>query len=142
MNTTIENHEYDFDSSFNALMIPSGHIYLAVLNAAIELNLFDIIGKGSSKGMSPSEIVSKIPYTHTDKAGQRLDRMLFLLANYSLLTCSSMKLDQYGRTERLYGLSPLGRYLFQIEENDEASGVSILKLTGHPTYLKVWYVYI
>ncbi|XP_028781370.1 isoliquiritigenin 2'-O-methyltransferase-like [Neltuma alba] len=73
----MENHEYDIDSYLNAMMLPCGHIYLAVLKAAIELNLFEITGNNgsSSKGMSPFEIASKLPNKYTG-ADHHLDRML------------------------------------------------------------------
>ncbi|XP_028781371.1 isoliquiritigenin 2'-O-methyltransferase-like [Neltuma alba] len=136
MSTNIENHEYDSNSSsFNPMMLPTDHIYLAVLNAAIELNLFEIIGKGSPKGMSSSEIASKLENPHASMAN-RLDRMLFLLSNYSLLICSYNKLDQPDKIERLYSISPHGKYL--IVEKDETSCVRFFKLCNHPTYIKIW----
>ncbi|XP_028781369.1 isoliquiritigenin 2'-O-methyltransferase-like [Neltuma alba] len=130
MSTKIENHEYDSSSSLNSLLLASDPIYLAVLNAAIELNLFEIIGKGNPKGMSPSEIASKLENPYAGMA-RRLDRMLFLLSNYSLLTCSSNKLN-----ERFYALSPSGKYL--IPDEDETSSIVFFKLCNHPAYVKIW----
>ncbi|XP_028781377.1 isoliquiritigenin 2'-O-methyltransferase-like [Neltuma alba] len=74
MSTNIENHEYDSNSSLNPLVLASDPIYLAVLNAAIDLNLFEIIGKGSPEGMSPSKIASKLENPYAGMA-RRLDRM-------------------------------------------------------------------
>ncbi|XP_054806248.1 isoliquiritigenin 2'-O-methyltransferase-like [Prosopis cineraria] len=129
----IENHEGDdANSSFNPMMLSAYQIFLAVLNAAVELNLFEIIGKGNPEGMSPSEIAIKLPNPHASMAW-RLDRMLFLLANYSLLTCSSNKLYQYGGIERLYGLSLASKYLIPNKD-----GASCISLCWHPTYVEIW----
>ncbi|XP_028775750.1 isoliquiritigenin 2'-O-methyltransferase-like [Neltuma alba] len=135
MDANNENQEHASVCSFNPMMLSTDHVYLAVLNAAIELNLFEIIGKGSPKGMSASEIASKLGTPHAGMA-HRLDRMLFLLSNYSFLTCSSNKLDQHGKIERLYGLSPGGKYL--ITNEDETSYVRLFKLCNHPTFIKIW----
>ncbi|XP_028782863.1 isoliquiritigenin 2'-O-methyltransferase-like [Neltuma alba] len=132
MSPTMENnHEYDV--SLDAMMLASAMIYPAVLNAAIELNLFKIIGEGSPKGMSPSEVASKLPNPHADTA-RRLDRLLCLLASHSVLTCSSKKLDD-GTTERLYALSPTGKYL--VPDEDGVSYASVSLLSYHPAYIKV-----
>ena len=135
MSTTTEHRESDSNSSFNPLLMPADHVYLAVLNVAIELNLFEIISKGSFKGMSSSEIASQLPNPHASMAG-RLDRMLFLLSNYSLLTCSSKNIDDHGRIERVYALSHRGKYL--IPDEDGASCVRFFKLCNHPSHIKIW----
>ena len=128
-----KNHEYD--ASLHALLLAATQPYPAVLNAAIELNLFKIIGEGSPKGMSPSEIASKLPNPH-DSTARRLDRLLFLLACHSVLTCSSSNhVDDDGRVERLYSLSPVGKYMFPNEVG--ASYASISNLFNHPAYMKV-----
>ena len=117
------------------IMLVADQFFHAVLNEAIELNLFEIIGKGGSKSMSPSEIASKLPNPYEDMAC-RLDRVLFLLSNYSLLTCSFRKTDEHGRIERLYALSPTGKYL--IPDEDGFSFVNSFKLFSHPAYRKLW----
>lgn len=134
MSASLANHEQDADNSFNAMMLPAHQVYHAVLNAAIELNLFEIIGKGGSKFMSSSEIVSKLPNPHAGMV-HRLDRMLVLLASYSLLTCS-LKVEQDGKIERLYGLSHVGEYL--ISDEDGTFCVRLFKLYCHPVFMKIW----
>ncbi|KAK4255959.1 hypothetical protein QN277_008883 [Acacia crassicarpa] len=135
MGSNMENNHDEYDVSLHALLLASAQLYPAVLNAAIELNLFKIIGEGSPKGMSPTEIASKLPNPRDNMAG-RLDRLLFLLASHSVLTCSSSnKVDDDGRTERLYALSPAGKYMFPNEV--EASYASVSNLCNHPAYVKV-----
>ena len=135
MSTTTEHRESNSDFSLNPLLMPADHVYLAVLNVAIELNLFEIISKGCSKGMSSSEIASQLPNPHASMAG-RLDRMLFLLSNYSLLTCSSKNIDEHGRIERVYALTNRCKYL--ISDEDGASCVRFFKFCYHPTHIKIW----
>ncbi|KAI9098371.1 hypothetical protein K1719_024996 [Acacia pycnantha] len=130
----MENNDDEYDVSLDAMLLSGAQLYPAVLNAAIELNLFKIIGEGSPKGMSPSEIASQLPNPHADTV-RRLDRLLFLLTTHSVLTCSSsMKLDD-GSNERLFALSPTGKYMFPDE--DGVSYASLSKLNYHPTYVKV-----
>ncbi|XP_054781969.1 isoliquiritigenin 2'-O-methyltransferase-like [Prosopis cineraria] len=129
----MDNHD-QCDVSLDAMLLVSGQLYLAVLNAAIELDLFKIIGEGNPKGMSPSEIASKLPNAHADTV-RRLDRLLCLLASHSVLTCSSRKVDEDGRIERLYDLSPTDKYMFPDE--DGVSYASVSRLSYHPAYIKV-----
>ncbi|KAI9070482.1 hypothetical protein K1719_047555 [Acacia pycnantha] len=86
--------------------------------------------------MSSSEIASQLPNPH---AGHhivgRLDRLLYLLATHSVLTCSSNKVDDNGRTERLYALSPTGKYL--LPDKDGASYASVSNIAYHPANMKV-----
>lgn len=136
MSNNTENHEYDVN--LEAMLLSSAYVYPAVLNAAIELNLFEIISKGSPKGMSPSDIASKLPNSRPATVG-RLDRLLFLLSTYSLLTCSSSEKscdEDGGVVERLYGLSPIAKYL--VPDEDGASYAAISRFNYHPTLTKVW----
>lgn len=138
MSKTTENGEYS--ACLDAMLLSTGQVYPSVLNAAIELNLFEIIGQGNPKGMSPSEIASKLSNPQADSV-RRLDRVLFLLASYSLLTYSSNKVHhQDGTVERLYALSPTGKCLLTTRDGDDdgASYAALSKLCCHPTFVKVW----
>ncbi|XP_054777202.1 isoliquiritigenin 2'-O-methyltransferase-like [Prosopis cineraria] len=95
----------------SAMLLTTNQVYPAVLNAAIELNLFDILAnKASPPGsfMSAAEIASHLPSRHLDTP-DRLERMLRLLASYTLLTCSSRDIPD-GSSITVYGLSPVGKY--------------------------------
>ncbi|XP_054781658.1 isoliquiritigenin 2'-O-methyltransferase-like [Prosopis cineraria] len=133
MSPTMDNHG-QYDVSLDAMLLASAQLYPAVLNAAIELDLFKIIGEGNPEGMSPSEIASGLPNPHADTV-RRLDRLLCLLASHSVLTSSSRKVDEDGRIERLYALSPIGKYMFPDE--DGVSYASVSRLSYHPAYIKV-----
>lgn len=122
----------------SAMVLTTNLVYPAVLNAAIDLNLFDIIAKATPPGafMSPSEIASNLPTStqHSDLSN-RLDRMLRLLVSYSVLT-SSTRTAEDGGSERVYGLSMVGKYLVP----DESRGylASFTTFLCYPALLQVW----
>lgn len=106
-----------------------------VLNAAVELDLFDIIAKaGMGKEVSPHEIASHLP-THNPDAPSMIDRMLCLLSSFSLLTCS-LHTSEDGRTERLYGLTPAGK-LF-VKDRDGGSLAPLVLLGLHRVSVESW----
>jgi caffeic acid 3-O-methyltransferase len=147
MGSTTENQLWDKPSNINeidddaclyALMLSISHVFPMALNAAIELNVFDIIAsRANGDGyMSPSEIASQLPTKNPD-APSLLDRMLRLLASHSLLT-SSIRTCEDGRVERLYGLSPAGKFYAQNEDGGYVGSLALL--TFHRKVAKVWYV--
>ena len=84
-----EEQNDDYDSSvLSAMLLRSNQIFSAALNAAIELNLFDIIAEEGGRHVSAYEVASRFPSSsqHKDLAS-RIDRLLRLLANHSLLNC-------------------------------------------------------
>ncbi|MCI38920.1 isoliquiritigenin 2'-O-methyltransferase, partial [Trifolium medium] len=103
-----------------------------------DLNLFEIIAKATPPGafMSPSEIASKLPPStqHSDLSN-RLDRMLRLLASYSVLT-STTRTTEHGSTERVYGLSMVGKYL--VPDESRGSLASFTTFMCYPALLQVW----
>ncbi|KAK7323379.1 hypothetical protein VNO77_26851 [Canavalia gladiata] len=101
-------------------------VFSAVLNATLQLNLFEKIAKAnSSSGVSACEVASMLPTQHPELP-KKLDRMLCLLASHSLLNCSTRK-NEDGDTERLYQLSLSGKYFV----NEEMKGC----VASHPTFL-------
>jgi hypothetical protein len=131
-------NEEDDDACLYAMLLSSSHIFPMVLNAAIDLNLFEIIARaGPDVYMSPSEIASQLPTQHPD-APYMLDRMLRLLASNSLLTCS-MSTREDGSVERLYGVSPAGK--FYVQNEDGGSMDSISSFACHRATVEVLYVY-
>lgn len=131
----------DDDAVLHAMLLSSSRVIPMVLNAAIELNLFDIIDSGANRDgyMSPSEISSQLPTKNPDGAPFLLDRMLRLLASYSLLTFS-MRTCEDGRVERLYGLSPTGKFYVRNEHGAYLGSLALLNF--YEKEADVWYVYI
>ena len=66
------------------------------------------------------------------------NRMLRLLASNSLLTCS-MSTRKDGSVERLYGVSPAGK--FYVQNEDGGSMDSISSFACHRATVEVLYVY-
>ena len=130
----------DDNACLYAMHLSTSHIFPMALTAAIELNLFDIIASRANRDayMSPSEIASQLP-TKNPNAPFLLDRMLRFLATYSLLTCS-VRTCEDGRVERLYGLSPAGKFFAQNEDGGLLSSMTLLN--SHPNVAEVWYVRI
>jgi len=121
--------EEEDEAVINAMLLSTSQVFPSMLNAAIELNLFEIIAKANA-AISVPEIASKVPTQHLD----RLQRMLRFLANYSLLTCSTHTND--GSIETTYGLSSVGKYF--VSDETRGSLDSITTLCHHPTTLKLW----
>jgi len=107
-----------------------------VLKTVLELDVLEIIKKaGPDAQLSPVEIVAQLP-TQNPEAPSMMDRMLRLLASYSVLTCSLRTLSD-GRVERLYGLAPVCKYFTKDEDG--------LSLTSHSLFcqdevsMECWY---
>ncbi|KAF7820059.1 isoliquiritigenin 2'-O-methyltransferase-like [Senna tora] len=117
-----------------SMMVP------AVLKAALELKIFDIMDKeaGNKKMMSPSQIASHLPVSPYPNLTLKLDRMLRLLASHSLLTCS-LQTDEKGNSERIYGLSPAGK-LFVLSD-DGHNFATFNKMVNYPVVVNTWLNY-
>ncbi|XP_057736896.1 isoliquiritigenin 2'-O-methyltransferase-like [Arachis stenosperma] len=128
-NNNNNNSKEEYDDAFTkAASFAFAQVFPAILNAAIDMNLFDIISKAeSSLGMSASEIASKIPNQHSEM-GSRLERMLPSLVARSLLTCSIRTINEDGDTERIYAVSPVGKY-YTSTHHDEQGGSWIVMST-------------
>lgn len=69
------------------MQLVSALVLLMVLKSAIELGVLEIIAKaGPGALLSPSEIATRLQ-TDNPEAPLVLDRILHLLASYSILTC-------------------------------------------------------
>lgn len=140
-----ENHaetptpKIDDTDTLSAMVLGANIVFPAALNAAIELNLFEIIAKENSPDsggfMSVLEIASKLPTQHSDLPN-RLDRLLCLLASYSLLTVST-RTDEDGNEVRVYGISASGKY-FVCDENGGGYLASFTSFLCHRALLGVW----
>lgn len=81
-----------------------------IIKSAFELKILDMISElKDGASISPTEIASKIGAKNPN-APVLLDRMLRLLASYSVLTCKLQK-GEDGTQTRVYGPAPLCKYL-------------------------------
>ncbi|CAL5191161.1 unnamed protein product [Lathyrus oleraceus] len=130
--TVTPQTETDDSDTLLAMVLGANLVFPAVLNAAIELKLFEIIG---NEFMSAIEIASKLPAQHSDLPN-RLERMLYMLASYSLLSVSSCTNDD-GSKVRVYGVTRSGKY-FVNDENDGGYLGSFTSFMCHRALLGVW----
>nr|AAD48913.1 caffeate O-methyltransferase [Liquidambar styraciflua] len=119
-----------------AMQLTSASVLPMVLKSAIELDVLEIMAKaGPGAHISTSDIASKLPTKNPD-AAVMLDRMLRLLASYSVLTCSLRTLPD-GKIERLYGLAPVCKFLTR---NDDGVSIAALSLMNQDKVLmESWY---
>ncbi|KAJ1401569.1 Winged helix-like DNA-binding domain superfamily [Sesbania bispinosa] len=120
------------NDTLSAMVLGFNVAFPVVLNASIELKLFEIIAKESEYHgfMSAFEIASKLPTKHSDLPN-RLDRVLRLLASYSLLTVST-RTNEDGSMVIVYGISPSGKY-FVDDENGDGNLASFASFSCHHT---------
>ncbi|XP_054789886.1 isoliquiritigenin 2'-O-methyltransferase-like [Prosopis cineraria] len=130
------------DPCLHALIQTCGHTCTAVLNAACDLNLFDIIAKGSPNNggglITVSEIASQLPVPMSKVSTSKLDRVLRFLVSFSVLTCSARSNEEDGSMEKLYGLSPTGKYFLKKQDGTPAWASLFPKLSYHPYMARVW----
>ncbi|XP_043693328.1 caffeic acid 3-O-methyltransferase-like [Telopea speciosissima] len=104
------------DARVLAMEIPGFVVLPMVFKAAVELDLLEIIARaGPDAQLSPSVITSQLQ-TQNPEAPEMVDRIMRLLASYSILTCSLVTHDD-GRVERLYGLAPVSTYFLKNHDN-------------------------
>ncbi|KAJ6887680.1 caffeic acid 3-O-methyltransferase 1 [Populus alba x Populus x berolinensis] len=126
----------DEEAHLFAMQLASASVLPMILKTAIELDLLEIMAKaGPGAFLSTSEIASHLPTKNPD-APVMLDRILRLLASYSILTCSLKDLPD-GKVERLYGLAPVCKFL---TKNEDGVSVSPLCLMNQDKVLmESWY---
>lgn len=115
----------DEEANLLAMQLTSASVLPMVLKSAIELDLLEIIAKsGPDAFMSPKDIASQLPTKNPD-AHILLDRILRLLASFSVLNCSLHTLPG-GGVERLYGLAPVCKFLTQKEDGVSLSNLCLV----------------
>ncbi|XP_077248352.1 caffeic acid 3-O-methyltransferase-like [Tasmannia lanceolata] len=130
------SEEEEEEACMFAMQLASASVLPMALKAAIELDLLEIIAKaGQGVHLSTSEIASHLP-TQNPEAPTMLDRILRLLASYSILTCSIVRHDN-GIVERLYGLAPISRFL--VKNKDDVSVAPLLLMNQDKVLMESWY---
>lgn len=118
-----------------AMRLASASVLPMVLKSAIELDLLELIAKaGPGSYVSPSELAAQLP-THNAEAPVMLDRMLRLLASYSVLNCKLNNLPD-GGVERLYGLAPVCKFL--TKNADGVSMAALLLMNQDKVLMESW----
>ncbi|CAL5330524.1 unnamed protein product [Camellia sinensis] len=121
-----------------AMQLASISVLPMVLKSAIELDLLETISKLASPGgyVSSSEIAAHIPTKNPD-APVMVDRILRVLASYSVVKFSARELPGGGGVERLYGLAPMCKFL--TKNDDGVSMAPLLLMSGDKVHMESWY---
>ncbi|KAL3524477.1 hypothetical protein ACH5RR_017311 [Cinchona calisaya] len=128
--------EAEEEACLFAMQLASASVLPMVLKSAIELDLLELIAKaGPGAYLSPSELAAKLP-THNPEAPVMLDRILRLLASYSVLNCKLRTLAD-GSVERLYGLAPVCKFL--TKNSDGVSMAALLLMNQDKVLMESWY---
>lgn len=118
-----------------AIQLGCASVLPMVLKSAIELDLLELIKKaGPGAFVSPAQLAEQIP-TKNPEAKIMLDRMLRLLASYSVLNCSLKTLPD-GGVERLYSLTPVCKFLTKNE--DGVSMAPLLLMNQDKILMESW----
>ncbi|KAH0753093.1 hypothetical protein KY285_006241 [Solanum tuberosum] len=119
-----------------AMQLLSSSVLPFVLHSTIQLDVFEILAKDKATKLSALEIVSHMPNCKNSDAATMLDRMLYVLASYSLLDCSVVE-EGNGVTERRYGLSGVGKFF--VRDEDGASMGPLLALLQDKVFINSWF---
>lgn len=114
----------------NSIVLPMA------LKSALELNLIEIMAAaGDGAFISPYQIAAQLP-ARNPEAPVLLDRVLRLLASYSILRCSLRTLEN-GEVERMYGVGPICKFLTR---NPDGGSIAPLFLLHHDkVFMESWY---
>ena len=129
----------DEEANLFAMQLAGATVLPMVLTSALELDLLEIISKNVALPgglLSPTEISSHLSTENPD-APVMVDRILRLLAAYSILTCSVRKLPD-SVVERLYGLGPVCKYL--VKSEDGVSLAALCHLNRDRVFMESWYI--
>ncbi|KAH9784017.1 Flavone 3'-O-methyltransferase 1 [Citrus sinensis] len=108
------DHEEETNNFSYAMELASAIVLPAAMQAAVELDVFEIISKaGPGAKLLVSEIVAQIPLkdNNPEAAAMTLDRVLRLLVSYNALHCSFVD------GQRLYSLAPVSAYFVRNNQN-------------------------
>lgn len=119
-----------------AMQLCSASVLPMVLKSALELDLLELMAKaGPGAAISPSELAAQLS-TKNPEAPVMLDRMLRLLATYSVLNCT-LRTQPDGSVERLYSLTPACKYL--TKNADGVSVAPLLLMNQDKVLMESWY---
>ncbi|CAK9139040.1 unnamed protein product [Ilex paraguariensis] len=128
--------EEEEEACMFAMQLASASVLPMVLKSALELDLLETIANaGSGAYLSPSELAAQLPTENPD-APVMLDRILRLLASYSVLKCTLKNLPG-GGVERLYGLAPVCKFL--TKNSDGVSIAPLVLMNQDKVLMESWY---
>ncbi|GAB4844727.1 hypothetical protein Ancab_040105 [Ancistrocladus abbreviatus] len=132
-----ENEEDD-----DELLLFAGQVAIIVglpmsLKAAIELGVLEVLAKAAGQ-LSAAEIVAQLPDVRNPEAPVMLERILRLLATFSILTCKVVPTGNGGGArKRVYGLARSAKY-FVPDENGANWGSAVTIMSNDKIFLDAW----
>ncbi|XP_009388361.2 caffeic acid 3-O-methyltransferase [Musa acuminata AAA Group] len=128
--------EEDEKACTYAVQLVVGAVLPMTLKAAIELDLLEIVARaGPGAKLRPDDIVAQLP-TENPHAAEMVDRILRLLAAYSIVSCS-VETGEDGRPSRRYGAAPVCRYLTKNEDGVSLAAASLMN--QDKVLMESWY---
>ena len=125
----------DNELGLMAVRIANAAAFPMVLKAALELGVFDTL-YAASVFLSPTEISNLLPTTPRNPGAPiLLDRMLRLLASYSMVKCGTV---QAGKGERVYRAEPICRFFLKDNIQDIGSLASQVIVNFDSVFLSTW----
>ena len=129
----------DNELGLMAVRLANAAAFPMVLKASLELGVFDTLYAEASRTdsfLSPSEIASKLPTTPRNPgAPVLLDRMLRLLASYSMVKCEKVSV---GKEQRVYRAEPICRFFLKNNIQDIGSLASQVIVNFDSVFLNTW----
>ncbi|CAJ1950563.1 unnamed protein product [Sphenostylis stenocarpa] len=131
----LKHVEEDQDGILFAMNMMSSVVYPLAVKTAVELGIFDILGKaGENAKLSAEEITEKVGIKNPE-APTKVDRILRLLASQSMLS-SCFGEDGQNSGKRLYGLTYASKYF--VADADGVSFGATLNLILDKVFMDTW----
>ncbi|XP_057531806.1 cathecol O-methyltransferase 1-like [Amaranthus tricolor] len=129
-------HDQNEDETYAyAAQILNSCVLPMILNATIDLGVLQIINKEvDSDGLSTTELATRIQ-SKNPEAPVMLDRMLRVLATYSVVSCKAIT-NEEGSVLRLYGPAPVTKFF--VPDEDGVSLAPMLNLVIDKVFLSTW----
>ncbi|ESQ43115.1 hypothetical protein EUTSA_v10014001mg [Eutrema salsugineum] len=137
-----EEQQVEEEASLLARRLSNAAAFPMVLKAAMELGVIDTLANiDDGLWLSPSEIALRLPTKPSNpKAPVLLDRMLRLLASYSILKCRNVVVEDSSQAKkigRVYGAEPVCKFL--LNSNDgSGSFAPLMMMNLSDVNIKTW----
>ncbi|KAK7349368.1 hypothetical protein VNO77_06684 [Canavalia gladiata] len=137
LNNKHKKEQIEEEKNFTyAMQLVNSSVISMAMHSAIELGIFDIIGKaGVGAKMCAKDIVEKLPCKNPE-ASTMLDRILRLLACHSIIDCTVVG-DEPSHLKRLYSMNSVSKYFVSIAGS--GSLAPLMLLTQDKATLLSWY---
>jgi caffeic acid 3-O-methyltransferase len=123
-----------------AMELVYGSLIPMAMHTAIELGVFEILGKVESGAtLSSEQIVAQMPTTNPD-APALVERICSFLALHGVLGCSLVDDVDTLPFQRLYYLKPVSKHFARCCNQDGVSLAPLVALVHDKVYLESWSV--